>query len=100
MLSCEDIEHVLQAGCLLDVLITCALVACHTQRFCSMASLASLDTLTDGVILMARSWTNMSDIPESELDQHIKALQLHWLCEIVTSPSSSIIPVFPSSQTY
>ncbi|CAE7578528.1 unnamed protein product, partial [Symbiodinium sp. CCMP2456] len=38
-----------------------------------MASLASLNTLTDGVAMVARSWTNMSDIPEAELDDQIKA---------------------------
>ena len=39
-----------------------------------MASLASLDTLSDGVAMVARSWTNMSDIPEEEIDDQIKAL--------------------------
>ena len=36
--------------------------------------MVSLETLTDGVAMVARSWTNMSEIPEHELDEQIKAL--------------------------
>ena len=56
----------------------------YTVRFCSMASLASLGTLTDGVLMVARSWTNMSEIPEHELDEQIRALKLNLASRLLT----------------
>ena len=61
------------------ILVPCCHCMPYTDRFLSMASLASLNTLTDGVAMVARSWTNMSDIPEEELDDQIKALCLQLL---------------------
>ena len=71
-------------GCSLLASSICCMHCPAVSRSLLYGRMASLETLVDGVAMVARSWTNMSEIPEHELDEQIKVLCLQS-CSMLSS---------------
>ena len=42
--------------------------------------MVSLESLSEGVAMLGRSWSDLSALPDSEIDAQILVLQLHKQC--------------------